>query len=176
MNINIMASRKASTSQETRKSVATVVAASRVHSINPIAPTSLDSSASTDNPLWDFCTVLALIADPTQSLTTERIEESLNYLSNQVKQYSDFDAVMDSYRCRMVLFQNLSNRFLALCGANQSNPVVAESFMRLSVEAQTQFEEAHDNLRKWKKLASDTEIDLVKRNRIETAYEVKLKY
>ena len=173
---NLMAARKTSSTQETKRSIAAVVAASSAHSINPIAPSSLDVAPGTDDPLWDFTSVLSLICDPVTPLTKERIQESLQYLANQTKQYSDVDSVMTAYKCRMVLFQQLSNRFLALCGANQSNAVLAESFMRLSIEAQAQFEVAHDCLRKWKKLASEEEIEQVRRNRQEFAYGVKLKY
>ena len=177
MNSTIMAARKSSAStQETKRSIAAVVAASSVHSINPIAPNSLDVSAGTDDPLWDFTSVLSLICDPVSPLTSDRIQESLQYLANQTKQYSDVDSVMKAYQCRMVLFQQLSNRFLALCGANQSNPVVAEAFLALSVEAQTQFEVTHDNLRKWQNLASLDEINEVRRKHREANYNVKLKY
>lgn len=177
MNNNIMAARKTSaTTSETRRSIAAVIAASATHSINPIAPSSLDVSAGTDDPLWDFCSTLCLICDPSTGLSTERIQESLQYLANQTKQYGDFDTVMKAYQCRMVLFQQLSNRFLALSGSNQANPTVASAFMSLSIEAQREFEESHDNYRKWKKLASEEEIENIRRNRQECAYGVRPKY
>lgn len=173
---NMTAQKRSGNTSETKRSIAAVIAASSTHSINPIAPSNFDVSAGTDDPLWDFCSTLSLICDPVTALTSDRIQESLQYLAKQTRQYSDYDSVLTAYKCRMVLFQQLSNRFLALSGSNQSNPIVAEAFMLLSIEAQRHFEESHDNLRKWKRLASEDEMDNIRKYKRELAYDVKLKY
>jgi len=158
-----MAARKSSanspTATESRRSLAAIQAASRNHSINPVQPTNIDSSSPSDNPLWSYTALLSSICDPTSALTTERLEQTLDYLGKEIKQHESPSSNELMYKAKMVLYKHLGDRFLLLAAANQGNPEITNAFLMLASDADAKFEECYTLSKKWLKQVREDEIE-----------------
>lgn len=163
MNSTIMAARKSSSSSptatESRRSLAAIQAASRNHPINPVPPTSLDSSSVSDSPLWAFTALLSMTCDPTSPMSSARLEETLLYLEKEIKQHESPASVELMYKAKMVLYKHLGDRFLLLAAANQGNCEIANAFLMLASDADAKFEECYTLSKKWLKQVRDDEIE-----------------
>jgi hypothetical protein len=142
-------------SMETSRSIKAVKLASENHSINPIAPLNLDSTSPTSAVLWDNAVVLAMLADPTKQMNTERISEALRWLERTVTSEIEYSTIETDYRAKAALYRVLSERFLSLVAANQSNPEVARQFLQLAKDSDERTEYCRDMAERYMKRSVD---------------------